>query len=321
MWQCVSFSVCMDVCFLCAYACLGESHLQSTGSLIDWIKPPDRAQTEWKLNKITVIYSCGNGNLSGDPGAADLCPATKIWAENASHSAHSLPPPGNSWCITAATDQSIYLLPALPSLHLLPARTPIPQRSCSVGESVLPVHACPPPSPVRGITAGKEASLSLLSLLYIHSPSESNRATDCRSPAWRQSRQFKAEELKMGGGGREEVGIRECGAATLVLINGPLSACEWRIIRRPDGSFITVRRAPASVASPVHQPAPATTSPLSLPPGAARFCRRRRDGGGKEAWGSTAETLSGDGAQVTFLAVITGMDATLILRFTVCLRR
>lgn len=30
----------------------------------------------------------------------------------------------------------------------------------------------------------------------------------------------------MGGGGREEVGIRECGAATLVLINGPLSACE-----------------------------------------------------------------------------------------------
>lgn len=36
---------------------------------------------------------------------------------------------------------------------------------------------------------------------------------------------------------------------------------------------------------------------------------------------STAETLSGDGAQVTFLAVVTGMDATLILRFTVCLRR
>lgn len=42
----------------------------------------------------------------------------------------------------------------------------------------------------------------------------------------RQSRQFKADELKIEGGVRKEVGIRKRGAATLVLINGPLSACE-----------------------------------------------------------------------------------------------
>lgn len=56
------------------------NHLQSEGSLIDWIKSLDRAQTERKLNKITVIYSSCNGNLSGDSGAADLSSAIQIWA-------------------------------------------------------------------------------------------------------------------------------------------------------------------------------------------------------------------------------------------------
>lgn len=140
---------------VCACACLGEqaeSHLQSTGSLIDWIKPLDRTQTEWKLNKITVIYSSGNGSLSGESGAADLCPATQIWAEMPSILRTAFPP-GSSWCITAAPDQSIYLLSALPaSLHLLPARTVIPQRTgpgAMEFESVLPMHSCPPPPALR----------------------------------------------------------------------------------------------------------------------------------------------------------------------------
>lgn len=37
-----------------------------------------------------------------------------------------LSPLGNSWCITAAMDQSIYSLPALPSLQEQPARMAIP---------------------------------------------------------------------------------------------------------------------------------------------------------------------------------------------------
>jgi len=76
--QCGILCRCASVC-LCLPERNGLNHLQSEGSLIDWIKPPDRTQTEWKLNKITVIYSSGNGNLSGDSGDADLCPATQIW--------------------------------------------------------------------------------------------------------------------------------------------------------------------------------------------------------------------------------------------------
>lgn len=59
------------------------------------------------------------------------------------HFAHCLTPPGNSWCITAAMDQSICLLPALPLLHLLPARAVIPQKAVPKAALwVCTAHAC-----------------------------------------------------------------------------------------------------------------------------------------------------------------------------------
>lgn len=48
------------------------------------------------------------------------------------------------------------------------------------------------------------------------------------------------EELRIREGGRKEVRIRKYSTDMLVLINGALSAGEWQIIRRPNGSFITV---------------------------------------------------------------------------------
>lgn len=87
VWAFMRRSMClfMPVCFCLYRTCpperTGKSHLQSKGSLIDWAKPPDNARTEWKLNKITVIYSTGNGDLSGGSGVADLCLATQIQVE------------------------------------------------------------------------------------------------------------------------------------------------------------------------------------------------------------------------------------------------
>lgn len=87
MHECVGFFLCVYA-LVCVHAPARESRLNLIyspwGHLLTESNPPDRAQTEWKLNKITVIYSSGNGNLSGDSGAADLCPAIQIRAEMAS---------------------------------------------------------------------------------------------------------------------------------------------------------------------------------------------------------------------------------------------
>lgn len=72
------------------------------------------------------------------------------WLSRFEHFAHRPSPLGNSWCITAAMDQSICLLPALPSLCSLPARTAILQ--AALCNSVMPRHACPPLPSLRGIT-------------------------------------------------------------------------------------------------------------------------------------------------------------------------
>lgn len=139
------------------------------------------------------------------------------------HFALRLSPPGNSWCIIAAVDQSISLLPALPSLRLLPARTAIPQaaRSDSTGPG-MPVHL------------RRQLGKSL-----------TERASCLSPPPLCSTSQVKAEELKKKNqkrGKRKEVRIRERESVTFVLINGPFSTGEWRIIRDTDASFIIVSR-------------------------------------------------------------------------------
>lgn len=138
--------VCVFLC-VCVLACVclreqAESHLQSMGSLIDWIKPPGRAQTEWKLNKITVIYSSGNGNLSGDSGAADLCPATQIWAEMPNIQRTASPrreTPDALWLRRINQSASSH------HSHLSPPASCQDSDSPRRPEATLPVPACPPP--------------------------------------------------------------------------------------------------------------------------------------------------------------------------------
>lgn len=95
-----SIYACTVVCFFMrVYVSAWESRLNliysPQGHLLTESNPLTGPRPKWKLNKITVIYSSSNGNLSGDSGSADLCPATQILAEM-SHILHTAFPLGNS---------------------------------------------------------------------------------------------------------------------------------------------------------------------------------------------------------------------------------